>query len=336
MTSRWLLGLLVASTAVQAQTDRISGALDPGRSILLKGTIHPKAQPQFDQGQAASIKFGYIQIMLKPTGAQVAALNQLLAEQRDPTSANYRKWLTPEQYGDRFGVSQNDLDKIATWLKSAGFVIEYTARARDWIAFSGTAAQVQAAFHSPTHRYVVNGEAHFGISTEPSIPAALEPMVAALIGLDDFYPRAPVKPANTAGPGNYSLAPGDLATIYDVSRLYQQGIDGTGQKIAIVGQTAVDLTDVQKFRSTYGLGNANIQTMQIGTDPGTNANSLVEADLDLEWAGAIARNASLIYVYSTSADAAAFYSIDQNLAPVVSESFGNCEPNVPATFAASY
>jgi uncharacterized protein (TIGR03437 family) len=326
------LGCLGASSAT-AQQDRITDAIDPNQVVVLTGSVHPLARPQYDQGPvASSFPLPYVSMMLKPSAAQHAALQQLLAAQRDPASPEYRRWLTPEEYADRFGVSPNDILKIRAWLESAGFKVEYTARGRDWIAFSGTAGQVQAALHTPVHRYVVNGETHFAVAADPSIPAASAPVVAAFTGLHDFYPMPAHHPkaAFNPGTGQNTLAPGDLATIYDINQLYDQGIDGTGQTIAIVGQTQLVLSDIQGFRSTFGLGNQNIQTVPTGTNPGINSDALGEADLDLEWAGSIARNASFIYVYSSDATGAAVYAIDQNLAPVVSESFGTCEANISA------
>ena len=76
--------------------------------------------------------------------------------------------------------------------------------------------------------------------------------------------------------------------------------------------------------------------MRTGADPGFNSDALGEADLDLEWAGAVARNASFIYVYSADANVAAVYAIDQHLAPVISESFGLCEANVAVSMASAY
>ena len=93
--------------------------------------------------------------------------------------------------------------------------------------------------------------------------------------------------------GASSLAPGDLATIYDINPLYRQGVNGTGQKIAIVGQSAVDISDIQQFRAIMGWERRpQITFVQNGT-PGTDPGDLIEADLDLEWAGAIAPNAAL-------------------------------------------
>ena len=311
---------------------RLLAVLLAAAAMLPGQMVHRLAQARYDQGPVeGSFRLGYVQMMFQQTPAQRASLDQLLASQRDPGSPNFHKWLTPEQYADQFGLSAADLTRATAWIKSQGFTIEYTARGRDWIAFSGTAAQVQSALHTSVHRYMVGGEAHFAIASEPSLPAELKPLVATVLGLNDFHPKSMLKStlktafASASGP---SLAPGDLATIYDINPLYQQGVDGTGQKIAIVGQHTVNLADIQQFRNNYGLGIGKINLVQNAT-PGTNPDDELEADLDLEWAGAIASNATLIYVYSSDVSSSVFYAIDQNLAPVVSESFGDCEANIP-------
>ncbi|HEY1759536.1 MAG TPA: protease pro-enzyme activation domain-containing protein [Bryobacteraceae bacterium] len=297
-------------------------------TILSGQIVHPLAQPRYDQGPVeGSLHLGYIQMMFQQTPAQQAGLDRLLASQRDPSSPDYHKWLTPEQYADRFGLSTDDLARVTAWLKSAGFTIESTARGRDWVVFSGTAAQVESALHTSVHRYAIGAETHVAIATEPVLPAEFKPLVGTILGLNDFHPKSMWKPGYTSGSG-YTLAPGDLATIYDINGLYQQGFDGSGQKIAVVGQAAVQMADIQQFRTSYGLGPAKITMVQNGT-PWVDQADMIEADLDLEWAGAIAPNAMLIYVYGADADSAAFYAIDQNLAPVVSESFGLCEAVLP-------
>jgi len=302
------------------------------------------AQPRFEQGPVEpAFRLGYVALMLKKTGAQQAALEQLLQQQQDPTSPNYHDWLTPEQYADRFGLSQNDLDKISTWLQSQGFAVEYTARGRNWIAFSGTAGQVQVAFHTEIHRYRVDGEMHFANATAPSIPAALEAVAGVIQGLDDFRlkpphkrpPLAGFRPDATGSNGSHYLAPGDLATIYDINGFYSHGLDGKGQKIAVVGQSNVDMSDIESFRSSFGLPSNDPQMVlvQNSADPGIT-DDLDEADLDLEWTGAIAYNATVLYVYSTNVVTSVEYAIDQNLAPVISMSYTNCEQMVSATPAA--
>ena len=307
-----------------------AGAIVNGQSV------HPLAQPRFDQGAVdANFRIGHIKLTFQQTAAQSADLGRLLAAQRDPSSPEFNHWLTPEQYGDRFGLNRADLARVRSWLTAAGFTIEYTARGRNWIAFSGTAGQVEAALHTSVRKYSIRGETHFAVAAEPVIPSELKQLTAGFLGLNDFRPRSLARPGYASGSG-YSLAPGDLATIYDINPLYQQGLDGSGQKIVIVGQSAVNTADIQQFRDKYGLGAAKIKLVSDGTPAQTDAGDLMEADLDLEWAGAIAPNASLIYVYGSDADHAAFYAIDQNLGPILSESFGLCEADVPPTAASQY
>ena len=331
------LALTLASIA-PAQQDRISGPIDQSRRIELRGSVSTLAQPKQDRGPVeAFFNLHWMTLVLKPAETQRAELDQLLEHQQDPTSSDFRKWLTPEQYADRFGASPNDIAQISAWLKAQGFTVESTARGRDWIAFSGSASRVEAAFQTAVHRYEVDGEMYFANSMEPSIPAALEPLVQALLGLDDFPKSSQsLHPAITLPNGLITLAPDDLQTIYGVHRLHQAGIDGTGQKIAILGQTAVNVADMQAFRQRYGMNAATIQMVQTGPDPGMNPNFLSEAALDLEWSGAMAPNATLVYVYSKDPNIAVFHAIDQNLAPVLSDSFGICEEVVPAAVSASY
>ena len=320
---------LLLPCALLAQPDRITAPIDARRAVVLKGNVHPMAQPRFDQGPVEpAFRLSYIALMLKKTDAQQAALEQLLQQQQDPASPNYHDWLTPEQYADRFGLSQNDLDRISAWLQSQGFTVEYVARGRNWLAFSGTAGQVRAAFQTEIHRYRVDGEMHFANATAPSVPASLEPLVAGFVGLDDFYRKTPKRPApafTDGTTGNNTLAPGDLATIYDLTKLYQAGIDGTGQTIAIIGQSDIDPADIQGFRKQYNLPTLKLQTILYAKpDPGTTGD-LGEADIDLEWAGAVARNAARIYVYGANWGLASIYAIDNNLAPIISLSYGGCE-----------
>jgi uncharacterized protein (TIGR03437 family) len=334
LSHRLRIGVLVACLScagLSAQTDRISAAIDARRSVVLHGNRHPQAIPQNDRGAAeGSFPVAGMTFLLKPSADQQTALQQLLAAQQNPGSPNYRQWLTPEQYADSFGVTAADLAKITGWLTSQGFTIDNVSRSRTFITFSGTAAQTGSAFHTEIHRYLVNGRTHYANATDPSIPAALSGVISSIHGLNDFRlkPRLklPTNPQLNSGSGHY-VAPDDFATIYDVSPLYQAGIDGTGQKIAVAGQTAIQLSDIQQFRTKFGLSAPNLTQVLVrgSANPGISSTDLPEADLDIEWSGAIAFNAQIVYVYSTDVFQSALYAIDQNLAPVLSMSYGGCE-----------
>jgi len=342
---RWALVLLSLSLSISqalAQPSRITSPPDASKTKVLIGNRTRRAQPENDQGPLNPFdRISGITLILKPSPDQAGDLEKLLHQQRDPSSPNYRAWLTPEQYAGRFGLSSDDLGQVISWLQSESFSIDYVARGRSWIMFSGTAGQVLKAFHTEVHRYNVGGELHYANAQDPSIPTALDPVVLLIRGLDDFRiePRkiSAVPVADYSSGGFHALVPGDLATIYDVQPLYQRGITGSGQKVAVVGQTDIQLSDIEHFRSQDGLPINDPQLVLVtgSPNPGTSANDLVESDLDLEYAGGIAPNATILFVYSTNVWTSIEFAIDEDLAPVISSSYGYCEPQISSTPASA-
>ncbi len=321
------------TATLHAQPDRISAPINTSRTVVLAGHVPPRARPEFDQGAVApSFQLPSVTIHIKLSGSQQTSLDHLLAAQQNPASADFHKWLTPEQYADRFGASQNDLNRIAAWLQSQGLKVQRVARSRTWIQFSGTARQVNNALHTDIHQYLENGELHYANSSNPSIPAALSDMVLGFRGLNNYRLKPHSKargllPRNTTSQGDHQMAPDDFATIYDVTPLYTAGIDGTGQKLAVMGQTDINLSDIQSFRTHFNLPAINLQKILVKgqADPGVSQNDLAEADLDLEWSGAVARNATIIFVYSSDVFTSLQDAIDNAYAPVITMSYGLCE-----------
>ena len=271
-----------------------------------------------------------ITLVFKRSASQQSALDQLLAEQQDPASTNYHNWIAPEEFADRFGLGSGDLASVTEWLRSQGFSVAYEARSRTYVTCSGTAAQVLSSFRTELHRYQVDGEMHFANSSDPSIPAALEPVVQLVQGLDDFRPKAPkrqFRPSLTLN-GAHSLLPGDIAIIYDINPLYQKGINGSGQVIAVMGQASINMSDIEHFRSIIGLSKNDPQLVLVPGSSVPDTADQGEATLDLEYAGAIAQNAIVRFVYSTNVVTSTQYAIDQNLAPVITFSYGECEPAI--------
>jgi subtilase family serine protease len=332
--------LISSSVALFAQRpvrDRITQEITRDRIALVRGNVHPMATADRDRGRVGrSFKMRRVTLTFKLTDAQDAALNELLRQQHDPQSPNYHVWLSPAEYAARFGLSANDRNKVLSWLTAEGFTIDEVAQNGRSLSFSGFAAQIESAFHTSIHEYNVNGETYYANATEPSVPAAIADVVLGFRSLNNFKlsPRpnkrsvtAPQFTSNLSG--NHYLSPSDFATIYNLNGLYAAGIDGRGQSIVVAGQTAIDLNDIRAFRSASGLpANDPMVVLVPGSaDPGLVKDDLGEADLDLEWAGAVAPNARLIYVNSTNVLDSLQYAIDQNLAPVASISYGNCERN---------
>ncbi|MGD0434852.1 MAG: protease pro-enzyme activation domain-containing protein, partial [Bryobacteraceae bacterium] len=191
--------LLAVAAGLMAQTSRITAAIDNSRRVTLTGHLHPLARPEYDGGAAdPSTKLTFLTLLLKPSAGQRSDLAQLLAEQQDPTSPNYHRWLTPEQYADRFGVSSDDLAKIKNWLEQQGLQVTGVARGRNWVSFNGTVGQVQQAFQTEIHQYNVKGQMHIANTADPSVPAAIGAVVSGVRGLNDFHLRPLLKPRSAA------------------------------------------------------------------------------------------------------------------------------------------
>src|SRR5208282_4671972 len=184
------LVVALASAQTSSVRSRITQPIDESKLMVLRGNTHPFARPQFDRGAApANLPLERMMLVLKTTPEQGAALNNLLAQQQDKSSPNYHKWLTPAEFGAQFGLADQDIQTITSWLKSHGFQVAPVSNGRTVIEFSGNAGQVQEAFHAPIHKYVVNGEQHWANANDPSIPTALTAAVAGVDTLHNFFPK---------------------------------------------------------------------------------------------------------------------------------------------------
>lgn len=399
-----LLPFLAARVSGQTSgvPSRISAVVDNTKLAVLRGNTHPMARAEFDRGPApASLPMEHMMLVLKRSAQQETALETLLAQQQDRTSANYHKWLSPEQFGQQFGPSDQDMQTITSWLQSNGFQVNSVAAGRTTIDFSGTAGQVQAAFHTAIHSYVLtNGEQHWANSSDPQIPTALTPVVAGVGSLNNFrrkplhsspavvrknlatgkftrispqvtFPGQPYGLCNgQSGTTNcWGVGPGDFATIYNVPST----ATGAGQTIAIVSDSDIYAADVTAFRSIFSLPAATIATNNspacpasapcfdeieaTTTDPGvqgpkSTSQDEVEAVLDVEWAGAVAPEATIDLVVAPTTnsafggDTAAAYIINCPTtsaacpvavpASVLSYSYGDCELQLGTTLNQMY
>jgi subtilase family serine protease len=338
--SKWVVFCCIAlslssfSFGQSVSRNRILQVVDDRQMTPVSGSAHPYARAEYDRGMAdAGMKIEGAAMVFRPSAAQQKALETLLKQQQDPSSPNYHKWITPDEFADRFGMTSGDIAKVSAWLESSGLKVESVSRSRNLIRFTGTTAQISVVFRTEFHHYLVNGETHFANATELSVPAAIAGTVLGFRNLDDFRTKPRVRAHFTSNlSGNHFLAPDDFATIYDLQTVYSSGKDGTGQWLAVVGQTAIEISDMEAFRTASGLAaNDPVPVLM----PGTGASAIssgdeTEADLDVEWSGAVARNATILYVYTGNDPNfgvfdALQYTVDNNLAPVISISYGNCE-----------
>jgi len=361
---------LIFTSRTKAQSSsaerRITQAVDEAKLVRLSGNTHPMARPEFDQGAAPpDLPMERMMLVLQRSPEQEAALDKLMAEQMDKSSPNYHQWITTQRFGQLFGPSDADIETVTSWLRSHGFEIGSVAKGKNVIDFSGNAGQVKETFHTEIHKYLIRGEEHWANSSDPQIPAALTPVVLGVNRLHNFFPKAmnrnlgiyarskktgkvlPVKPNFTYNQGSpcgistsndcFAVGPADFAAIYHVQELWNAptNIDGTGQTIAIVNDSNINVVngvpvDNANFRLLFGLPANNPTVILAGIDPGLNDDE-IEAALDTQWAGAVAKGAKIDLVIAANTnvqsgvDIAAQFIVDNNVAPILSESFGNCE-----------
>ena len=335
-----ILAVAVSCSAV-AQS-RIAGDINNEERVRITGTTSPLISRSTETGRMPGEKsLGRMVLTLAPSVAQEQAAKQFVADLHNPASPSFHRWLTPEQFGSQFGLSEEDATRVRTWLEMRGLTVHEVANSRRFIVFSGSVLQVEQAFSTEMHSYSHNGKTFIANSSDIKIPAALAPVVKGVVRLhsEPSSPYAYVggkvqrNPKNgnfEGGSGDHYLTPADFATIYNLNPLYKAGIDGSGEKIAIVGRSNIDVSNVTAFRSLLGLP-ANDPTVIVnGDDPGEVTAEMPEAMLDVTWSGAVAPMAQVTLVVSQSnfsdgVDVSASYIVDHNLAPIMSTSFGQCE-----------
>jgi hypothetical protein len=362
----WIMCAVVCACAGQASwaqkapvAPRVVEQIDETRTVQIQGNVHPLARTKFDRGAVAESQPMTRMLLLLQRGAeQETALRQLLDAQQTKGSGSYHAWLTPGQFGQQFGPSDADVQAVTDWLTKQGLQVAKVSAGRTTVEFNGTVAQVQNAFHTQIHHFVVNGNEHIANVSDPAIPVALAPVVRGVVALNNFPKHSmmhrvgsfqrdlatgQVKPLFTYTDSNgtfYGVGPADFATIYNIPA----GADGSGQSIAVVGQSNINIQDVRDFRTMFGLAANDPQIIVNGPDPGILADTgdEGESDLDVEWAGAVAPAAQILFVVSQSTmsnpaqvsqgvDLSALYIVDNNLAPVMSNSYGNCEAALGST-----
>ena len=361
--------LFLIATLTQAQQSNsptptvhplITQAIDESQLKVLRGNTHPMARAEFDLGTAeGSLPMNRMLLVLKRSDAQERALRKLLDDQQDKHSPHYHKWLTPQKFGEQFGPTDSDMQAITSWLQSHGFQVG-TTKGRTVLEFSGTAAQVQEAFHTTIHSYLINGQTHWANSSDPAIPSALQPAVTGIKTLHNFLKEPAIHIAKetipaklvgkshvdfTGGSGLHALTPEDYRTIYNVIPAENNGWTGQGITIAVIGRNNLynGGSDINDFRNILGVCCGYAPNIIVnGPDPGdAGGGEEAEATLDNSWAGALAPNATIDFVVSGSTnttdgiDLSELYIVENNLASIMTESFGGCETRTTSADAQS-
>src|SRR5271157_2697321 len=363
-TILWTLALLITPCiftilSLAQKGDLVSAPVDPAVRVALRGQRARWALPQNDQGAVpGATMLEHLTLVLKRSRQQQKVFEQFLQELQDPASPNFHRFLTPVQVGKRFGASEHDIEAVSGWLRSQGLRVNSVANSRMMIDFSGTAALVGAAFATEMRYYLVNGEQRMAAADDPQIPAALAGVVHSVSGLytvDDhpYHGKGQAQvPATGAGSElpalsicnggtcEHFVTPGDFFGIYESGGSIDYA--GAGQTIAIIGRARVYNPDIENFQTLTALQQQDptVIVPPNGLDPGqpagtggTASGDQLEATLDVQRAGSVAPDATIVLVVSANSNGtsglgiAAEYVVDTNPVPayIMNISFGACE-----------
>jgi len=343
---------LGATTPGLAQTSqklqpRITAPVDDSNRVSVHGMSPALAIKEHDLGAVdPSTKINGITLLFSRTPAQQADLDALFAAQQDINSPLYHQWLTPEQFGARFGMSADDIAKVQAWLQGEGFTINRVAHASNFIVFDGTAGLIESALGAPIHNYkLADGSVHFAPANDLTFPAAIAPSVQFVQGLNTFRHRAHYHKShrvvtdlhpNWTDINNpytpYLLTPPDLETLYDINAAYKAGYTGAGQSIAVLGVSYILPSDITNFQTLVGM-TPKLPIYTLVPDSGAPYRSPGdegESDLDVEYSSTIAKGAQVYFVYTgfnynNGTDDANLMAVDQRIAQVITVSYGDCE-----------
>jgi subtilase family serine protease len=331
---------------------RIVDAVDEAKLVQLAGHTHPLASPKYDKGPVSdSLPMEHMSLQLRRSPEQESAFARSIEERQDPKSSSYHQWMTAEEIGEKYGPAEQDIATVTQWLTAHGMQVNGISKNGLTMDVSATAGQVRDTLHTEIHQYAVNGKTHVANASDPSVPAAIAPVVMGFVSLHNFLPKPALSkikkgftfdcngcPDGFDGAPQFDEAPADLATIYNVTPLYKakKPITGKGQTVVVLEDTDINPKDVATFRKAFELTAYSGTFKQVHpgtgcTDPGVNAAE-GEAALDAEWAGGVAPDAAveLASCADTLTNFGAFIAA-QNLLdlpkppPIMSLSYIECE-----------
>jgi subtilase family serine protease len=356
-----LIAFVLPALASAQSLPRITTPVDDADVVVLKGNTHPLASARFDQGPVDDSVSGKMLLVLKRSPEQEQALRQLTQDQLTVGSPNFHKWLTPEQFGEQFGVADADIQTVTGYLSAHGFTVGRIYKSKMAVEVSGSAGLLRDTFHTEIHHYTIQGHEFYANASDPSIPAALAPVVRGFAALNNiregvlkqdsaesisatFEPKThKLTPNYTGGTGSgtyYLVAPADLQTIYNIPvSSGGPGAAGAGVTVGVIGDSQINLNLVTQYQTVSGATVKAPVEIVDGDDPailttGTDATIAYE---QLELINAAAPSANLNYYvsattdYDTGLDFAMIRAVDDDAVSVLAFGFQSCEATLGAT-----
>jgi subtilase family serine protease len=283
-----------------------------------------------------------------------AGLLDTISNLYNPASPSFHQWLTPQEFGQRFGRSAAEIEQAAGWISAQGFEINQTWANNLAITFTGKVDAVERAFNVTIGQYRDEREnrVFFSNDQDATLPSELRDMTVELLGLDNAYryhtgkvksfgtvDEQMITRKNAAAKGRWAtrdaflsngafyMAPADFQAAYDI---LPTGPQGQNQTAAIIIASDLSNGDIKKYRKLVGLPAANVQRFQVPGLTEAGFNDDPEVALDFAAISSMAPQAQIDLVLPAElsfvdVQAAENYVVNTLMPPVVNESFGACE-----------
>jgi kumamolisin len=270
-----------------------------------------------------------------------------------PGSYLYHRYLRPSEFESLYGPTAQDVQQVVAYLRGEGFTVTHAVAGQQVIDFTGMVAQAEQAFSVHIAQYrSQTGRVFYANSTAPRVPLALRPLIANINGLNNavVYTHPPLPShtlsgarspltASCLGPGSnalqYLLA-SQFATAYNYTGAYNSGLHGEGQSIALFELDSYTPSDIAGFQACYDAGSpTRINKVYIDGGAGPQGSGALEVELDMDVVLGMLHNLANLFVYEAPNNSTGYNDewsqIISDDVPVVSTSWGLCEPNMQGT-----
>ena len=308
-----LLGLCLAPCAFAKDSQKVK--LD---KVEVPGAI----KHSLKLGHTDPVKKLYVTVSL-PYG-DPAGMQAFVDSVSNPASPNYRNFITPEQVGARFGLSDDKVGAVASYLRSQGIKVNLVSKNHLGILAECSAKQAENAFGTVIDDFQSQDPKEPGRTTffantsQIQVPGNIAPFIQNITGLDNY-----TKPQMRA------LTPTQTRTLYNIAPMYNAGIQGQNRTLAISNFDGFRLTNVPLYYSHFGLptptggvnSNVHVVTISGGAGGGTPQG---EGDLDIQMVLGMAPLCQF-YIYDGGGSdliGTLTREVNDNLAQAISESYG--------------
>jgi subtilase family serine protease len=319
----WVAGLAVAAAAVGLSAGALSSAGSAPRV---------RAQTRLLGATPARTPIGF-SVVLR---LHQSRLQRFLSGLYDPGSPDYHRFIDARTFGRRFGVSDRQLTKLRLALRRGGIRVTSEYPQRTAVDLVAPAGAVDRFFGVRLMDYLgPSGRRFHSPRDAPVIPPALRGTIAGVAGLHGgVQARADDVPAT-------GVTPAVGAAAYDITPLYNQGVRGQGETVAVVESSKFTQSDLASFTHQFGLSSlvpASVPTPQDGPATDQSSTGEEETELDVELIHEVAPDAQILDYNAPEttplgADTLADMLdniVAQGKVSIVSDSMGYCELGFPA------